>query len=361
MALTQSGQKRGEFNNPKFLYQHEPLPRLSIQDALVAFQSGDYRSARATLQLLLANCANNADHVENDQIIYQLAVVSTRLGDHREAFRDLKNLQKTKRFEQIVTSLESPSTGPQSMISDARVKIAVNTHRLMALLWAYYGHYKEATTIIETAQLLCGLFSVSRGNKQPTPSPPSDIPQDQSSPTAPTANETQQRQSEQVSINIENLKARIALASAKLSMLQGDDKSALALTRVTLQRLERRLGRNDILTLEAAAQNALILSRNFEGAAESRKSGEEVKSRQQLARAESVCLAAINAMSKNLGRGHPLTMEVLSKCLLKLDGLALSSHASTPSPELALFLDAFPSATLQQRNAKANSSTYQVH
>lgn len=271
--------------NPVSSVSIENLYQDELENALSKFEQGRHKEARTELETLSEKIKNAGLPKLYRTIRYHLAEVLVRQGDHAEAHEELKSLQQTKTFQEIEGHLLSSTSFPSLVLDDPEVEIVLDTTRLLGLLDGYYGHYEEANKTLEKAKTGCVKFVEACRNSR-LPDTPTDARADQGDQARPMKVVTRQ-------IDSGAMKAKIDLARAKLSMLQGKYGEALDTARPTLRSLERQFGVRHTLTLEAASLNALILSCKFDK------------------EAETICAMTITAMTRHLGRKHPLTMEAL--------------------------------------------------
>jgi predicted negative regulator of RcsB-dependent stress response len=273
----------------KFPESKEPLQvytKLSMQMALVKYESGRYEDAQRDLERLRTEINPSTLPVRHDEITYHLARVMVRRGEYHEASYILEELQGGAKFKVMSDHLQG-----EPCVSDSEfdklipeVEVVLGSTRLAALLKGYYGRYAEANYSLENAihwyqnvetQLL---KKTSRG-------------------FGGSINDTSLGPLSQAPLGFEPIKAQIVLALIEISIIHKDGGRRdhyLELARSTLRSFERQFGAGHILTLEATALHAVMLSNMFDK------------------QATSICAGAINTISRYLGKEHSLTMEVLS-------------------------------------------------
>lgn len=252
---------------------------ISARKTLFELERGKDQKARTILEDLISQVAE-APAAQNAfrEIKYYHAVVLTRLGEHTGAYETLTGLQKETWYIDIQDRLRSASSVSPAMFNDPLVEVVINTSRVIALLESYYGHFARSQDTIDRCKAQCSSFLVARRGSQ-------DILSSLNSAAEGPVH---------LPINVTVLGARVELARAKILLLQGRDDEAGDITRPTFRRLESRLSRGHVVTLEAALLNALILARRLDEGA------------------ETACATAIESTTRYLGEGHPFAMDALS-------------------------------------------------
>jgi len=242
--------------------------RIRARAALLSFNDGAYNKAKETLDRIMGDAEGTKGLEEIlPEILHHRSVARVRLGEYEAAYNDLRTLQHEDWFHRIDRILSSPAMIEQTMRNNPMAEVVVNTNRVVALLWGYFGRFEPANELIEKA---AGQSVKFYAQTDMTTLEPGQFP-----------------------IDGRVMKGEMDLTRARLKLLQGCGNDAHRFFEPALDRLESQLGRDHFLTLEAASLNAYILACISDDTA------------------EATCVATYQTMKQVLGEHHPLSMEVL--------------------------------------------------
>lgn len=265
--------------------------RIQARAAVLQFHEGAYLNARETLDRLVGAVEaklQERDGPEDDdknllelqdvlpEVLYHRSLARIRLGEYEGAYDDLNRVEQTVWFPLIHDELCSGATStPREMRNDPRAEVVVNTNRVLAYLWGYFGRFEVANEWIGKVDRQCSKLMLDDGQEE-------DVSLDSSEPGQLI-----------FPLDVRVMKANVDLTRARLKVMQGQGREARQLLGPALDCLESRLPSGHFLTMEATSLNASILASISDETA------------------EAVCVATYQAMRKYLGEHHPLSREVL--------------------------------------------------
>jgi len=249
--------------------------------------------------------------VENE-LEWWFALSLLRQGQYRQARQELERLLEHKQAQlekrlgskQVMKGLNITTglTEPAEVSFDnkkSQLDIAA-TRRLLALASAYLGRFTEAFHQIElVSKSIAALLgeSQSRGSNsgQGTDGEAKQMLEDSEKPASLNESSVHLQPAQPpMDVHILSCQNNLQFTESIVLMLWGDYGDALTKSNSALEGLVKQWGKNHFKSLEAASLNALLLAYNS-----------------NTGKAEQVCTKALEAMTKNLGSLHPLTLQAI--------------------------------------------------
>ncbi|KAH8666515.1 hypothetical protein BX600DRAFT_435917 [Xylariales sp. PMI_506] len=289
------------------------------------FHRSDLKNAeRLFLDFYSLMLQSKTSDIQRVQIRMQIMSVRIYLGKYKEAKRDLdriKSFIKKAKLEDDPQGIKKEGlqydrhrwlaiyklrTGQWYEAAMRFEKLAERSpggsrgevYRDLAMAYAYLGHYVEARRALNLATNIFDREDLQLQDDQHSNS----RLQSDSRTTHQAAAETvdgvanaRMRPARSLSIMKADIKTEgIRIASAEIDLLEGGYKEALESSSTALERLSNALGRTHLKTLTAANIRARSLAYNG-----------------LYGEAETLCLATLETITKNLDRKHPLCLDAM--------------------------------------------------